>query len=300
MAEHWKSTPRYWCKHCSTYVRDTALERRNHEATGKHQGAVKRSLRELHRGKEAEERERERAKREIDRLNGVVGGSTAGPSSGARSSRPVGGAPLSESERKRQAEQLAGLGVSIPQEFRGDLAMVGEWAVTSTTVVEDKPKEGYLGSEARARGVHKRERTEEEKEEEDAVRGLFKKPRRWGRDSKTVGGEASEDLDALLSGGLVVKKDDDDDADAVKKEAGAEATAEGESGEAGVDDVPSVKKEPSHEEDPIPADIPAGPVGPDKADLPLVKAEERDEALAGVEAPVVAFKKRKPKNIRQK
>ena len=50
MSEYWKSTPKYWCKHCGIYVRDTKLERTNHEATGKHQGALKRFLRDLHRG----------------------------------------------------------------------------------------------------------------------------------------------------------------------------------------------------------------------------------------------------------
>ena len=62
MSEYWKSTPKYWCKHCSVYVRDTKLERTNHEATGRHQGAIKRSLRDLHRNAEQQERETEPGK----------------------------------------------------------------------------------------------------------------------------------------------------------------------------------------------------------------------------------------------
>lgn len=292
MAEHWKSTPKYWCKHCATYVRDTKLERQNHEATAKHQGAVKRSLRDLHRGKEQEEREKERARREIERLNGVVergsgsgsrpgpgpGGATAG--AGAAWARP--GRVVSEDERKRQAEQLASLGVSIPQEFRGDLAMVGEWTVTSTVLVEDRPKGEDLNPEARAKGVHKRERTDEEKDEEDAVKGLFKKQRRWGRAARTPAGEGSEDLDALLSGGLVVKKSEEE-VDDVKKEEEQEET-----GEATTTTEEPERLDVKKEEE-------------DAADLPPVKKEDVEHVEApGDETPVVAFKKRKPKNIRQK
>lgn len=287
MAEHWKSTPRYWCKHCSTYVRDTKLERQNHEATARHQGAVKRSLRELHRGKEAEDREKERARHEVERLNGVVSG-TASSSSLSRTKNngsgstaaALGNGVLSESERKRQAEQLALMGVRIPQEFRGDLAMAGEWTVTATTVVEERPEgeDGRLG--ARARGVHKRDRTEEEQEEENAVKSLFKKPRRWGRDSRAVQGE--EDLDALLSEGLSVKTMEEAEEDGIKKE----ETQKGEEIiEKATPEVPDVKEEE------------------EEKNLPRFKQEDDakqvHDALGGA-VPVLAFKKRKPKNVRQK
>lgn len=289
MAEYWKSTPRYWCKHCSTYVRDTKLERLNHEATGKHQGAVKRGLRDLHRGKENEERDRERARREVERLNGVVAG--AGGASSSSSSRPHNHAaaaaaapPPSEGERKRQAEQLALLGVSVPQEFRGDMAMAGEWTVTATKVVEGR-REGE-GPGAGARGVHKRERTEEELEEERAVRGLSKKPRRWGRDPRLVDGE--DDLDALLNGELVVKKADEEDAEkkVLKEEEDADIPVEPEPEPASEPEEVRVKKEDGEEERP-----------------PIEKEDVvKTEVGGGTEEapPVVAFKKRKPKNIRQK
>lgn len=320
MAEYWKSTPRYWCKYCSTYVRDTKLERQNHDATGKHQGAVKRSLKDLHRGKEREEREKDRAKREIDRLNGVVSGSgpTASSSfSSAAATRDArsrfggtGGGPLSEGERQRQAEQLASLGVSIPQQFRGELAMAGEWTVTSTTVVEEKPATD--NPDAMAKGVYKRERTEEEVEREEALRGLFKKPKRWGRDPKTAIGEGNEDLDALLGGGLVVKRkeeeeEEEEEAQEAKeeeqvKEEGPEEIVKTEPEAVDVkqeeDALPPIKEEPSNGDAPIPADIPTVP--DENPDVPSIKPEDGDGAPAEAEAPAVVFKKRKPKNIRQK
>ncbi|KAG6363692.1 hypothetical protein INS49_008793 [Diaporthe citri] len=314
MAEYWKSTPRYWCKHCSVYVRDTKLEKQNHEATAKHQGAVKRALRDLHRGHEREEREKERAKREIERLNGVVSsdgsGSTsthAGPSSRSRPGAGAGassgggaggGGPLSETERKRQAEQLDSLGVSLPDEFRKDLAMAGDWQVTSTTIVTDPPADGDTPG-ASARGVHKRERTDEEIEEENAIKGLFKKPRRWGRDSRTAAGDGDNaELDALLSGGLVVKKQEED---TVKKEEHVEPTAETAAVKQEDPEPSMVKKEPSEEGVPPLAEVPTDPSP--KAEKPALKTEEGASAVESSEAqdvPAVTFKKRKPKNIRQK
>ncbi|KAK4156587.1 ankyrin repeat-containing domain protein [Chaetomidium leptoderma] len=164
MSEYWKSTPRYWCKHCSTFVRETGLERANHESTAKHQGAIKRSLRDLHRNADQKERDKERAKREVERLNGVVSGSRSGSGSGSHAPRPgtqPSGAPpqkqSAEAERQTQLEQLAELGVNIPTELRGTMAMVGEWTVTSTRVIE-KPDEmadskDLESSEGRATGV---------------------------------------------------------------------------------------------------------------------------------------------------
>lgn len=320
MAEYWKSTPRYWCKYCSTYVRDTKLERQNHDATAKHQGAIKRSLKDLHRGKEREEREKERAKREIDRLNGIVpssaSSSSSRPATGA-ADRRGGGGPLSETERKRQAEQLASLGVSIPDQFRGELAMAGEWTVTSTTIVPEKNNNDD-NPDAIARGIHKRERTEEEIEQEEAVKGLFKKPRRWGRDAKTLTGEESEDLDALLGGGLVVvkkkKKDDEEDEDKpVKEEVAVGGSGQGSVKVESEQDVKAeepellpVKQEPSFNDDaPISDEVPAMP--DEKAAVPpSIKTEGNDtegnggSALDAAAPAAVVFKKRKPKNIRQK
>lgn len=316
MAEYWKSTPKYWCKHCSVYVRDTKLERQNHEATAKHQGAVKRALRDLHRGHEREEREKERAKREIERLNGVVSsdgsastsaagaGAGAGPSwrtrpgagagAGAGSGAGAGG-PMSETERKRQAEQLASLGVSLPDEFRKDLAMAGDWQVTSTTIVKETPTDASNPGTS-ARGVHKRERTDEEIEEEKAIKGLFKKPRRWGRDSRAAAGEGSStDLEALLSGGLVVKKQEED---TVKKEEEGPDSTIATAPAKEEQERPLIKQEPSEEGLTVPTEVATNP-SPEST-LKTEDGASAADAPGAPDIPTVTFKKRKPKNIRQK
>lgn len=313
MSEYWKSTPKYWCKHCSVFVRDTKLERTNHEATAKHQGAIKRSLRDLHRGADQKEREQERARREVERLNGVVSGSGAGPpaapSASRQATKPSGaayGAPpqkVSEEERQKQLEQLAELGVNIPTELRGTMAMAGEWTVTATRFIE-KPGENtddkeLALAEGRATGVKReRERTEEEKEQEEAIKGLFKKPRKWGVGSKTMPVEEDAELEALLSGPLVKTNKEESEPPRIKSEEDQEEAAQSDVVEpAKQEQSPPIKQELDEEEARlnVAATVKSG------------LGVSRDGADAGAGAgstpgggSTVMFKKRKPKNLRQK
>ncbi|RYO75361.1 hypothetical protein DL766_005294 [Monosporascus sp. MC13-8B] len=307
MSEYWKSTPKYWCKHCGTYVRDTKLERTNHEATAKHQSALKRFLRDLHRGHEQEQREKERARREIERLNGTVGGggSGSGSASAGPASKPTAAAggsttqAVTKEERQRQWEQLAEMGIDVPTELRPEMAMAGEWTVTNTRVINDDdgaPKtEGSDAEQGTATGVRKRPKREGEddddeiKREEDAIRGLFKKPRRWGRDTRNAPEDDAE-LDALLSGTLVAPKKEEKDADSAERKIKADPDPVPVKKEEQTEEIPKIKKEESTESPGLANITTTG-----DATL-IVKKEEG----AGPEVPVVAFKKRKPKNIRQK
>ncbi|KAF5692206.1 formin binding protein [Fusarium denticulatum] len=284
MSEYWKSTPKYWCKHCEIYVRDTKLERQNHESTAKHQGALKRFLRDLHRNHEREEREKDRAKREVERLNGVVGASSAAAGPSSRPAPRTQQSAPTEASLKKQREQLAAMGVAMPSDFRPEMAMPGEWTVTNTRIIEAKTEEDEEAKvEARANGVRKREATEDEKEEENAVRGLFKKPRRWGRDSKAMPQQEDQELDALLSGSTftprAVKEETEDTTDVKKEEDATPYTA------VKTEDATDVKTEDNTD---VKTEAPAEP---------LIKPEP-EEAEPGVQT--VVFKKRKPKGIRQK
>ncbi|KAI0835008.1 hypothetical protein F5Y06DRAFT_142281 [Hypoxylon sp. FL0890] len=297
MSEYWKSTPKYWCKHCSTYVRDTKLERQNHEATAKHQGALKRFLRDLHRNHEQEQREKERAKREVERLNGVV--SSISSDHGASSSKASAGDRIpahsqpqpTSTQRQKQWEQLAEMGIDVPTELRADMAMAGEWTVTNTRIIDDKPKTDDPDAKPSnadniALGVRKRPKREtEEEEEENAIKSLFKKPRKWGRDTKQAPEDDAE-LDALLSGTLTKP---------LKTEAQPENQVKRE------DDLPSIKKEDSSsdiknetDEGRALSDIKSADAG-DAHEAPVKKEDDVE-----VETPAVLFKKRKPKNIRQR
>ena len=251
MSEYWKSTPSYWCKFCHTYVRDTGLERKNHESSIKHQNNIQRSLRELHKGKEREDREKQRAKDEVARLNGLVGGQHGNSASTGTGGKIIGiqsvaAAPIPKAnaaaQRKAHAEQLAALGVELPDELKREVTGVGGWQTVSEHVVEDdqaatgrsladiikqegESKEDVKEEVALSRGVHKRKADEEEEEAEAARKRLA-----WGSKLKSYPGAIKdegreEDLDALLSG---VKKKPEvieqeaGEADAVKREATTE------------------------------------------------------------------------------
>ena len=132
--------PKYWCKFCSDYVKDTKFDRKQHEATGRHQGNIQRSLRRLHREQESEQRNKARAQAEVALLNGLVPSATAPPvatgSGGAPPTyekRPEQKATVED--RKRQWEQLAAMGVTLPDQARGDLAIAGDWKTVSHEVV---------------------------------------------------------------------------------------------------------------------------------------------------------------------
>ncbi|KAI2617337.1 hypothetical protein GGS26DRAFT_576915 [Hypomontagnella submonticulosa] len=297
MSEYWKSTPRYWCKHCSTYVRDTKLERQNHEATAKHQYALKRFLRDLHRNHEQEQREKDRAKREVERLNGVVGSSSsdhAASSSKIPTPSPA-QAQAAGGQRQKQWEQLAEMGIDVPTELRREMAMAGEWTVTNTRIIDDTPKTDDPDAkpenvDAIASGVRKRPKQEEDEEEENAIKSLFKKPRKWGRDTKHAPDDDAE-LDALLSGTLTnpVKKADSQPPDFIKEEADPPSLKKEEPSS-------GVKKEEDAEDTPALSSIKPAVAG--NIEGAPVKREEG--AAAEGEAPAVVFKKRKPKNIRQR
>lgn len=225
-------------------MRDTKLEKANHDATPKHQGNLKRFLRDLHRGHERDERDKQRAKDEVNRLNGVVSGvgglESAGPGVTIRSSSTSGGNtpwtrqntayPSSSiaaantarqptpAERRQQLSQLADLGIAVPEEFRREMAMAGEWQVVSERVLhesgvkdEHKKEEGCdeekmkSGPEGINIGVHKRKYNNEAEEEDEVTRTMMGGRKAWGSMIQTysaaVGdalGSAQEDLDSLL------------------------------------------------------------------------------------------------------
>jgi hypothetical protein len=180
--------------------------------------------------------------------------------------------------------QLAEMGISIPDEFRPDMAMAGEWQVTSERIIE--PEDGEKKPDALALGVRKRVLDEDELEAAEA------KKRRWGSTYKSHPTEEDNgDLDALL--GNVTRKGKEP---AMKTEATPEMKEEIKM-EPEVDSQPAVpqgfqeqntagiKREPSDGE--TPSTIPPLDSG--------LKQEGEEPAAQGV-----VFKKRKAKNIRQK
>ncbi|OJJ94869.1 hypothetical protein ASPACDRAFT_48318 [Aspergillus aculeatus ATCC 16872] len=316
MAEYWKSAPKYWCKQCKIFIRDTPFEKAQHEATGKHQGNLKRFLRDIHRNNEQQQRESQRAKSEVERLRQTVAGlndpSKGGDAAGApwrqRETPKPQERPVSMEERKRQMAQLAEMGVAIPDEFRGEMALAGTWQTVSEKVI-DSGEEG--GSTAgRSVGVRKRKLeggnggagdADVDEEEAEAKREAERfVSKGWGSSVRRYPGakENDTDLDALLASTREIKRVKPSD---VKAEADVDANprtqqdaahagkqstkghfvpvkSEGEVQPAESDEAPAVKEEQ------------AG----DDTSLETVPKTEAEEPAAGV-----VFKKRKPKVMRK-
>ncbi|KAL8776747.1 MAG: hypothetical protein Q9213_008146 [Squamulea squamosa] len=221
MSEYWKSTPKYWCKHCKVFVRDTKLEKTNHEATAKHQGNIKRFLRDLHRGHEREEREKDKAKTEVERLNGIASGTPSTAKNGplwsrkAASSLNSGPREATPVERKAQLTRLAEMGVAVPEEFRKEMAMAGDWQTIAQRPILDRVKkeEGledfkdFTPDPTLNVGVHKRKFKGQEEEEEAGATVIRKG---WGSTVKrypSLQGSDQGDLDLLLNRAAITSQE---------------------------------------------------------------------------------------------
>ncbi|KAL2002685.1 hypothetical protein VTN02DRAFT_6168 [Thermoascus thermophilus] len=183
--------------------------------------------------------------------------------------------------------QLAEMGVAIPDEFRGEMAMAGEWQTVSERPLVDSSHDHEPGeSSALNIGVRKRKH-EGDDEDEDEVQAQGKAPRKvWGSATKGYPvGPDDEDLDALLESTQHLKgKKPVPDAEKVKTEPGEpEVPIKRESPPPSAEEAgghpPSIKKEETLQG--VPEDIPEA-------------KDEEQETLPGV-----VFKKRKPKAIRK-
>lgn len=212
--------PKYWCKHCKTYVRDTKLERTNHDATPKHQSSIKRFLHGLHRGHERDERDKQRAKDEVGRLNGIVSGTLAPAGISTEDGAPWRRKPAitpannelrqaTPTDRKRQLAQLAEMGVAIPEEFRREMAMAGDWQTLSERPAYEilKAENGTEDRKYDGLNIGVRKRKFEGQDEEEAA-GETVARKGWGSTIRVYPDKAGEDddLDFLLGKNLANSK----------------------------------------------------------------------------------------------
>ena len=184
-------------------MKDTPFERRQHESTAKHQNNLKRFLRDIQNDHERSEREKQKAKDEVARLNKLTGNSVSpaqpAPALTAPTPRKPATGPLTAVDQKRQWIQLAEMGIQVPDTYRGELAQASNWSVVSKPKVEEAS-----GEESLSKGVRKRKLEEGEELEQDVIQQSRKA---WGQSIKSYPGQDSSDLDALLSGKLPSKKE---------------------------------------------------------------------------------------------
>lgn len=178
--------------------------------------------------------------------------------------------------------QLAEMGIAIPDEFRGEMAMAGEWQTVSERPVVDSRDNEPGESSALSIGVRKRKHEGEDEEEAEV-----KAPRKvWGSTTKEYPvGQDDEDLDALLESTKNLK------------------------GKKSVPEAEKVKTEPEEPDVPIKRESTPPPAEEAGGHPPSIKKEDsfqgvpesipeaKDEEQETV--PGVVFKKRKPKAIRK-
>lgn len=291
MSEYWKSTPKYWCKHCTAYVRDTPFERKQHESTAKHQNNLKRFLRDIQNDHERGQRDKERARAEVERLNRMTGGSTT--TSAPQASAPLPtirrdqSTPLTAADQKRQWQQLVDMGIQAPDHVRGEMAMSGNWQVVAQLKAEQE-----LSRESLSVGVRKRRL--EEDADEDGLDGetvpVRNERRAWGKSTRNCPGRDNDDLDFLLSS-IVLRKQEKPENDIKPKPKLNHPNLD----EAPTQDRPTVNAADCNENSPASDGAPAG-VSPLKQEA----TDQKQEKPAINDIPEIdrlpLFKKRKGKS----
>ncbi|RMZ80392.1 hypothetical protein DV738_g2811, partial [Chaetothyriales sp. CBS 135597] len=226
MSEYWKSTPKYWCKHCSTYVRDTPFERRQHESTAKHQGKLKHFLRDIQNNHERSEREKEKAKAEVERLNRITGTGVAPPS--LASAKPSTRTPTASKEKggqrtvddqKRQWQQLADMGIKVPDHVRTEMAMAGDWQAVRQHNVEG------MSEDRLSVGVRKRKAADEEEDELEEIPQAPSQKKVWGEGGSATSVEQSDHSGAQSAAKTEPKAEDCDGTEGVIRSIPEEAAA---------------------------------------------------------------------------
>lgn len=177
--------------------------------------------------------------------------------------------------------QLAEMGIAVPEEFRGDMALTGDWQTVSQRVMRTEDDE-VPDRSGLSVGVRKRKH-EGDGEDEDQETKMFVS-KGWGSTIREYpGAQDDEDLDALLESTKDIKKKKPVTSDTVGQEgSGVEAP---------------IKRE--EEENPPESDEPSQPKEePPAADRPS-DAPVKSETDGPAPAPEVVFKKRKPKAMKK-
>jgi U1 zinc finger len=314
MADSDKNATNYWCKYCKTFVRNSPLEKRNHESSARHQGSLQRFLKDLHKTNDREAREKQRAKDEVARLNGLQPDSSASITSRpaglqkfAGSSSHRGPEPptrqATREERKQQMAQLAAMGVVVPQEFRKENAMAGQWesvAIQLATQLAPPLPSKLKAENDEGRDVKPdldhlpgsdRKRKLEDGEKDTAWLSKAKRPPNWGSDVRKLNDVGvDDDLDALLEGSTsaIIRKE--------KPEQGANSSHIEEVERPGDERIAErdsrIKEENASEQD-----LQADPANvPEERKFDATEAESKDGDAEDIGS---MFKKRKKKALRQ-
>ena len=242
------------------------------------------------------------------RLNGVVSGSSStivGDGSTPWKKKPIATSANSTprqataADRKQQLKQLAEMGVAIPDGFRKEMAMAGDWETLSQRVIYDDVKQEEDSKGFKPEGsttVVGKRRHETLEDEEEAEEKVARKA--WGSSTRSypgvdAGGE--DDLDSLLQNTRAIKREDGvpiDDSK-LKNRLSIVPPPEAEPPQTvgtSLPDAPLIKKEDSETSGTFPTNT------SNLGELGEASTKTEDERTE----PGIVFKKRKTKQIRQR
>ena len=216
----------------------------------------------------------------------VSGGSSAPKASGKASAtekQAAVSAPasrqVSADEQKKRIAQLAEMGIAIPEEYRADMALAGDWQTVSETKIQEPDELA-----TKSIGVRKRKHDGGNDDEEDQVPEQYEN-KGWGSRMRSYPNSRDNDgddgdLDALLASTRELKKIKNDSNEYEAKE--------------------------YLNPDALSKDEEAAEPNPEAHTTTAVKAEEVDDTAnasnkkpTSSETPGVVFKKRKPKAMRK-
>lgn len=199
----------------------------------------------------------------------------------------------------KQMAQLADMGVSIPQEFRGNMAMAGEWQTVSERVISSGKSEAEEDTKENVRTSGRKKRKYpgegDDEDEEEYVESFQRK--NWGTTIKAYPSLQAEDddLEVLLRSNKPTQQTrrmTERPAGDGLKDVSVENTSPTSTLQSSNQNraVPTLKTEPSDGQNRDPLKV------PDVTDVKSIGIKQEPGGVSGD----VLFKKRKAKNIRQK
>jgi len=194
-------------------------------------------------------------------------------------------------DRKKQLQQLAEMGVAVPDDFRKEMAIAGDWQVTYQRAIYDTPKkeeEEDVKPDRLAIGVRKR-KFEGQEEEEEAGETVIR--RGWGSTTRAYPGAIDEahDLDVLFNSTRALKRGDQALGDTKSRSPLPHVDEADEATHHRATEAPSIKREETLDTPALPDAVPAH----DDTEAAPIKSEQ------DAQEPGVVFKKRKAKPLRQ-
>lgn len=191
------------------------------------------------------------------------------------------------------------MGVAVPEDFRKDMAMAGDWQTTSQRLIYEDVKKEEENKDVKPQGLNigVRKRLFEGQEEEEAA-GETVIRKGWGSTIRTyprASGDGDDDLDALFKTTRTIRKNVDASNDPHISSSTAQA-GEGPTPATMEGDVktktPQIKREESSNDGQL-SGTSQNATNPSTTDASIKQEEDAGQ-------PGVLFKKRKARPIRQK